>query len=111
MFESTRCSRRIAPTCDLFVLGRGAITWERCYTIVRATPHDPHVLTLSSFLINYLFSQRILPRALQVIKHCRRMGEIVILSDEDVVFQPHEIERSGLSKAVGDRVLIYVYKE
>ena len=74
-------------------------------------PHDPHVLTLSSFLIDYPFAQRLLPQALQVIKHCRRMGEVVILSDGDVVFQPHKIERSGLANAVGDRVLIYVHKE
>jgi FMN phosphatase YigB (HAD superfamily) len=74
-------------------------------------PHDPHVLTLSSFLIDYPFSRRLLPHTFQVIKHCRRMGEVVILSDGDVVFQPHKIERSGLAKAVGDRVLIYVHKE
>ena len=74
-------------------------------------PHDPHVLTLSSFLINYPFAQRLLPQALQVIKHCQKMGKVVILSDGDVVFQPHKIERSGLANAVGDCVLIYVHKE
>ncbi len=74
-------------------------------------PHDPHVLTLSSFLINDPFSQRLLPKALQVIKHCRRMGEVVILSDGDVVFQSHTIEQSGLVKAVENHVLIYVHKE
>ena len=74
-------------------------------------PHDPHVLTLSSFLIDYPFWKRLLPKAFQVIKHCRQMGTVVILSDGDVVFQPHKIERSGLAKAVGDRVLIYVHKE
>ena len=46
-----------------------------------------------------------------MIKHCQRMGDVVILSDGDVVFQPHKIERSGLAKAVEDRVLIYVHKE
>ncbi len=39
------------------------------------------------------------------------MGEVVILSDGDVVFQPHTIERSGLAKAVANRVLIYMHKE
>lgn len=73
--------------------------------------HDPHVLTLSSFLIHAPFSQRLLPKALQVIQDCRRMGEVVILSDGDVVCQPHKIEQSGLAKAVEDHVLIYVPKE
>src|SRR4029077_7783835 len=35
----------------------------------------------------------------------------VILSDGDVVFQPHKLQRSGLWDAVDGRVLIYVHKE
>jgi FMN phosphatase YigB (HAD superfamily) len=34
-----------------------------------------------------------------------------ILSDGDVVFQPHKIRRSGLQALVDDHVLIYVHKE
>jgi len=33
------------------------------------------------------------------------------LSDGDVVFQPHKVERAGLSDAVDGRVLIYIHKE
>ena len=36
---------------------------------------------------------------------------MVILSDGDVVFQPHKVERSGLRRAVEGRVLIYIHKE
>jgi hypothetical protein len=36
---------------------------------------------------------------------------VVILSDGDVVFQPHKVERSGLSDAVERNVLIYIHKE
>jgi FMN phosphatase YigB (HAD superfamily) len=72
-------------------------------------PHDPHVLTLSSFLIKYSFSKCLFPHALRLIKRCRRIG--VILSHGDVVFQPHKIEQSGLAAAVDDHVLIYVHKE
>ena len=36
---------------------------------------------------------------------------VVILSDGDVVFQPHKIEQSGLAEAVDHHVLIYVHKE
>jgi FMN phosphatase YigB (HAD superfamily) len=40
-----------------------------------------------------------------------RLGSTVILSDGDVVFQPHKVERSGLADAVDGRVLIYIHKE
>jgi FMN phosphatase YigB (HAD superfamily) len=74
-------------------------------------PHDPHVLTVSSYLINYPFESRVFPHAVRLIKRCRRLGTVVILSDGDVVFQPHKIERSGLAAAVNNHVLIYVHKE
>ena len=74
-------------------------------------PHDPHVLTLSSFLINYPFAKRVFPQAMRVITRCRRVGSVVILSDGDVVFQPHKIQQSGLAAAVDDHVLVYVHKE
>ena len=35
----------------------------------------------------------------------------MILSNGDVVFQPHKIERSGIAEAVDNRVLIYIHKE
>ncbi len=74
-------------------------------------PHDPHVLTLSSFLIQYPFEKCLFPHALRLIKRCRRYGTVVILSDGDVVFQPHKIRLSGLADAVDGQVLIYVHKE
>jgi hypothetical protein len=45
------------------------------------------------------------------LKHLSGFGPTVILSDGDVVFQPHKVERSGLSDAVDGRVLIYIHKE
>jgi hypothetical protein len=46
-----------------------------------------------------------------VLKRLERLGLTVILSDGDVVFQPHKVERSGLAEAVDGRVLIYIHKE
>ena len=43
--------------------------------------------------------------------HAQRWGPTVILSDGDAVFQPRKVERSGLWRAVEDRVLIYIHKE
>src|SRR6266487_2978827 len=69
-------------------------------------PRDPHLLTVSRFLINYPFADRLFPKALQVVDRVGQWGPAVILSDGDVVFQPHKVERSGLFAAVAGRVLI-----
>jgi len=74
-------------------------------------PHDPHLLTVSRFLVDYPFANRLFPNALDVVEHVKRWGQAVILSDGDVVFQPRKIERSGLFEAVEGKVLIYVHKE
>src|SRR5262245_33009071 len=74
-------------------------------------PRDPHILEMSSFLLDYPFANRLYPGSLDVIEHCRQWGLCVILSDGDVVFQPRKIERSGLWEAVEGRVLIYIHKE
>jgi hypothetical protein len=74
-------------------------------------PRDPRLLTVSHFLINYPFADRLYPKAHQVIDHLKRWGQVVILSDGDVVFQPRKVERSGLFEAVGGNVLIYIHKE
>jgi hypothetical protein len=74
-------------------------------------PRDPHILGISSYLLRYPFSERLFPRALEVIARLGAWGPTVILSDGDVVFQPWKVECSGLLRAVGGRVLIYVHKE
>jgi FMN phosphatase YigB (HAD superfamily) len=73
--------------------------------------HEPRLLRMSSFLIDYPFADRLYPRALEVITHLESMGAVVILSDGDAVFQPRKVERSGLWAAVKERVLIYIHKE
>jgi FMN phosphatase YigB (HAD superfamily) len=74
-------------------------------------PRDPHLLTVSQFLVNYPFAQRLFPNSLDVVDRCKEWGKAVILSDGDVVFQPRKIERSGLFEAVDHNILIYVHKE
>jgi hypothetical protein len=74
-------------------------------------PHDPGLLELSSFLLEYPFVRRIYPGVLEAIEHLRAWGTPVLLSDGDVVFQPNKVRRSGLFEAVGGRVLIYIHKE
>ncbi|MCE3223554.1 MAG: uncharacterized protein K0S58_1734 [Nitrospira sp.] len=74
-------------------------------------PRDPHLLTVSHFLVNYPFADRLFPQALEVVRHVKTWGKAVILSDGDVVFQPLKIDRSGLQEAVEGNVLIYIHKE
>jgi FMN phosphatase YigB (HAD superfamily) len=74
-------------------------------------PRDTHVLTVSQFLVNYPFANRLFPESLDVVDRARVGGPTVIVSDGDVVFQPRKIERSGLMEAVDRNVLIYVHKE
>jgi FMN phosphatase YigB (HAD superfamily) len=73
--------------------------------------HRPDVLRMSSWLVDYPFADRLYPGALDVVKHVQQWGPAVILSDGDAVFQPRKVERSGLWRAVDDRVLIYIHKE
>jgi FMN phosphatase YigB (HAD superfamily) len=73
--------------------------------------HRPDVLRMSNWLVDYPFADRLYPGALEAVKHCQQWGPAVILSDGDAVFQPRKVERSGLWRAVDDRVLIYIHKE
>ena len=73
--------------------------------------HDPRILRMANWLIDYPFADRIYPGALDAVKHVGRWGTTAILSDGDAVFQPRKVQRSGLSAAFDQRVLIYVHKE
>ena len=73
--------------------------------------HDPHLLAVSYFLIRYPFANRLFPGSLDAVEHAQQRGPAVIVSDGDVVFQPHKVYRSGLYEAFQGKVLIYVHKE
>jgi FMN phosphatase YigB (HAD superfamily) len=74
-------------------------------------PHDPRLLAVSYFLIRYPFANRLYPGSIDAVEHVAQWGPTVILSDGDVVFQPHKVYRSGLYEAFDGNVLIYVHKE
>lgn len=74
-------------------------------------PRDPHLLMVSRYLIDYPFATRLYPDSLDVVDHVRQWGTPVILSDGDVVFQPHKVDESGLFEHFRGNVLIYVHKE
>ena len=74
-------------------------------------PRDQRVLTVSTFMVNYPFANRLYPGSLDVLERLRGWGPTVILSDGDAVFQPRKIERAGLREAVAGHTLVYIHKE
>ena len=54
-------------------------------------PDDIRLLSMSSYLIDYPFADRLYPGALDVLERLRTWGRTVILSDGDVVFQPRKV--------------------
>src|ERR1700740_3062099 len=74
-------------------------------------PKDIHLLSMSSYLVDYPFANRLYPGALDVLEQFRGWSRTVILSDGHVVFQPRKVERSGIFEAVDGHVLIYIHKE
>ncbi len=74
-------------------------------------PYDHQLPEISSFLLNYPFQERLFPEALKVLEVFSARATTAILTDGDVVFQPRKIACSGIGKAVGERVMIYIHKE
>lgn len=74
-------------------------------------PHEMHFIAITNFLLTYPFSERLFPRALDVIDHVACWALPVIVSDGDVVLQPIKLHRAGLARKVQDRVLVYIHKE
>ena len=73
--------------------------------------HDPRVLGMADWLIEYDFERKLIPGALEAVDRAWERGTCVILSDGDAVFQPRKVVRSGLWQKFRDNVLIYIHKE
>jgi FMN phosphatase YigB (HAD superfamily) len=75
------------------------------------TTFEPRLLSMSAYLVDYPFANRLYPASLDAVAHVSRWGPTVLLTDGDVVFQPRKAQRSGVWDAVEGRVLIYIHKE
>jgi FMN phosphatase YigB (HAD superfamily) len=69
------------------------------------------LFSISSYILDYPFADRLYPRALDVIERLRTWGRTVILTDGDVVVQPRKVRRAGIFDAAAGHVLIYIHKE
>ena len=65
----------------------------------------------ADFLLEYPFADLLYPGALAAVAHLAAMAPVVVVSDGDMVFQPHKIRRSGIAAAFSERVLIYLHKQ
>jgi FMN phosphatase YigB (HAD superfamily) len=66
---------------------------------------------IRSLFFNYPFYKRLYPYTIETLEYLRSMGQTVIVSDGDLVFQVEKITRSHLAEAVGGRVLIFAHKQ
>jgi FMN phosphatase YigB (HAD superfamily) len=73
--------------------------------------HETHLLEASTYILEYPFAERVYAGSLDTVRRLNELGRTVILSDGDVVLQPHKIRGSGLWAAVDGDVLVYVHKE
>ena len=73
--------------------------------------YDHRLLHISSYLLDYPFADRLYDKALELITHWQSFGQVAILTDGDVVFQPRKIIRSGLYEAVSGEVMVFMHKE
>lgn len=65
----------------------------------------------TDFLMRYRFRQRLFRGTLPALRHLRRFGPLVLLSDGDPWFQLKKAADSGIARAVGGNVLIFSHKE
>jgi hypothetical protein len=72
---------------------------------------DPRVLWIATWLVDFPFADYLYPHALDAVRHVRKWGHTVVLSDGDAVFQPRKAQRSGILEAFHGDVLIFVHKE
>src|SRR5689334_4412340 len=59
----------------------------------------------SDALFDWDFCPRLYPRAIETILHLKTLGQPIIVSDGDPVFQPSKIHQCGITEAVDGRVL------
>ncbi len=77
----------------------------------RGLETHPQMLRIGEWMLDYPFAEHLYPHALEAVAHLQSLGTTAILSDGDVVFQPHKIDRSGLWEALHGNVLVYIHKE
>src|SRR5690606_26968443 len=71
--------------------------------------HDPALPHLSAFALDYPFADLFYPGAPDLLSGLG--APCALVSDGDIVFQPHKIRRAGLWDAVDGRVMVCLHKQ
>jgi hypothetical protein len=66
---------------------------------------------LRAAVMNVDFNSYLYPGAAEALDYFNKIGEAVVVSDGDPVYQREKIERSGIAERVGDRYVLTVHKQ
>jgi len=66
-------------------------------------------ITLGRIFTSIEFAHALYPKALEVIKHLKTLGTVILFTEGDMEYQKRKIEQSGLG-AIVDAVLLYEHK-
>lgn len=90
----------------------GVVDLPMTFKAFRPTLHDEATLDqVRASIMDYPFSTRLFPQSLATLDFLRTLGQPVIVSDGDTVYQPRKIELSGLAAAVQGQWVVYTHKE
>jgi FMN phosphatase YigB (HAD superfamily) len=65
---------------------------------------------VADLVLGYPYARTLFPGALDTVRYLRELGQVVIVSDGDPVYQAAKIARAGLADAV-DEVVLFAHKE
>jgi FMN phosphatase YigB (HAD superfamily) len=65
---------------------------------------------VADLVLGYPYASALYPGALDTVRHLRALGQVIIVSDGDPVYQAAKIARAGLADAV-DEVVLFAHKE
>ena len=88
-----------------------AITWGPCQRYRVEHPRDPRLLTMSSYLVDYPFANRLYPESLDVIERLQAWGRRSSCPTATWSSSRARSSGPGLAEAVDGHVLIYIHKE
>jgi FMN phosphatase YigB (HAD superfamily) len=65
---------------------------------------------VADLVLGYPYATALYPGALDAVHHLRALGQVIIVSDGDPVYQAAKIARAGLADAV-DAIMLFAHKE
>jgi FMN phosphatase YigB (HAD superfamily) len=99
VYEEVRKSRGTVDLPDTFVEFRAEL------------PDDETLERVRSAIMDFPFASRLFPATPATLRYLSAVGQPVIVSDGDSVYQPRKIELSGLAGAVDGQWVVYTHKE